>query len=481
MSKLLYCAIFCSSLLSQTSFATDSARHQVQQVAQNLLPRVQLEGQKYKPVDLQTRLQETHLPGLSLAVIKDGKVVWAEGFGIADKKQNRKVTTETLFQAGSISKPVAALAVLKLAQDGKVDLDADVNQYLTSWKVPTNEFTKANPVTLRQLMTHTSGLTQHGFPGYVRGSKIPTDVEVLMGKGNTDLVTVDTLPGKAWRYSGGGYTVMELLVADVTKMPFEEYVQQAILTPLGMHNSTYAQPLPKTLWSKASAAFDDKGEQVEGDWHVYPEQAAAGLWTTPVDLAKYIMAVQQAYAGNTVGPITPELAKQMLEVHHDVWGLGPELEQREQGLVFTHGGKNKGFSNRFEAFVEKDEGLVLMSNGDSASTVFGELRIAISEHYGWNFIRSKKITAITLPEARAKQLEGLYAYEKDHQFKMKITREGTRFNVLDMARDNLMAFVATEEDTLIELEGGADVTIETNDKGEIIAVIWRGLYRFERI
>ncbi|WP_339143587.1 serine hydrolase domain-containing protein [Pseudoalteromonas galatheae] len=481
MSKLLYCAIFCSSLLSQTSFATDSAQHQVQQVAQNLLPRVQLKGQKYQPVDLQTRLQETHLPGLSLAVIKDGKVVWAEGYGIADKKQNRKVTTETLFQAGSISKPVAALAVLKLAQDGKVDLDADVNQYLTSWKVPTNEFTKANPVTLRQLMTHTSGLTQHGFPGYVRGSKIPTDVEVLMGKGNTDLVTVDTLPGKAWRYSGGGYTVMELLVADVTKMPFEEYVQQAILTPLGMHNSTYAQPLPKTLWSKASAAFDDKGEQVDGDWHVYPEQAAAGLWTTPVDLAKYIMAVQQAYAGNTVGPITPELAKQMLEVHHDVWGLGPELEQREQGLVFTHGGKNKGFSNRFEAFVEKGEGMVLMSNGDSASTVFGELRIAISEHYGWDFIRSKKITAITLSEERAKQLEGLYAYDKDHQFKMKITRDGTRFNVLDMARDNLMAFVATEEDTLIELEGGADVTIETNDKGEITAVIWRSLYRFERI
>ncbi|MBE0373770.1 serine hydrolase domain-containing protein [Pseudoalteromonas maricaloris] len=147
MPKLLYCAIFCSSLLSQTSFATDSAQHQVEQVAHNLLPKVQLEGQKYKPVDLQTRLQETHLPGLSLAVIKDGKVVWAEGFGIADKKQNRKVTTETLFQAGSISKPVAALAVLKLAQDGKVDLDADVNQYLTSWKVPTNEFTKANPVT----------------------------------------------------------------------------------------------------------------------------------------------------------------------------------------------------------------------------------------------------------------------------------------------------------------------------------------------
>ncbi len=122
-----------------------------------------------------------------------------------------------------------------------------------------------------------------------------------------------------------------------------------------------------------------------------------------------------------------------------------------------------------------------MSNGDSASTVFGELRIAISEHYGWDFLRSKKITAITLSEARAKQLEGLYAYEKDHQFKMKITRDGTRFNVLDMARDNLMAFVATEEDTLIELEGGADVTIETNDKGEITAVIWRGLYRFERI
>ncbi|MEJ6473492.1 serine hydrolase domain-containing protein [Pseudoalteromonas piscicida] len=481
MSKLAHCAIFGSALFSLSSFAADSTQDHIQQVTQNILPRVQLAGEKYQPVELLTRLKETHLPGLSVAVIKDGKVVWAEGFGIADKKQSRKVTTETLFQAGSISKPIAALAVLKLAQDGKVDLDTDINQYLTSWKVPINEFTKVNPVTLRQLMTHTSGVTQHGFPGYVRGSKIPTDVEVLKGKGNTDLVTVDTLPGKAWRYSGGGYTVMELLVEDVTKMPFEAYAQQAILTPLEMHNSTYAQPLPKALWPKASAAFDEKGEQIVGDWHVYPEQAAAGLWTTPLDLAKYILAVQQAYAGKTVGPITPEIAKQMLEVHHDVWGLGPELEQHKQGLVFTHGGKNKGFSNRFEAYVDRGDGMVLMSNGDSASSVFGELRIAISEYYDWDFLQAKKIKAIALTDTKAKQLEGTYAYDQDHQYKMKVTRDGTQFAILDMSRDNLMDFVAVDEDTLIGLEDGADVTIETNDKAQVTAVIWRGLYRFERI
>ncbi|MEI5640902.1 MULTISPECIES: serine hydrolase domain-containing protein [unclassified Pseudoalteromonas] len=481
MKKSSSAVLMCTALLTVSYFSHSQTIHSdttLNQASTKLLPRVRVAGKAYSSASIVERMQDTHLPGLSVAVLKDGQLKWAQGFGIANKEHNTQVTTQTLFQAGSISKPMAALAALKLVAEGKLALDTNINQYLTSWQIPKNAFTQQQPVTLRQLLTHTSGLSQHGFPGYERSASIPGDVAVLNGGGNTDKVVVNSLPGQSWRYSGGGYTVMELLVQDVSKMPFSQYMQQHILLPLGMTNSTYAQPLPKSHWSQASAAFDGNGEQIKGDWHVYPEQAAAGLWTTPSDLTKYITAVQRARAGTSTGPITPELVNQMLEIHHDTWGLGPELKQHKQGLVFFHGGKNKGFTNYLEAYADKGDGIVIMANGDAAGPVIGELRIALSELYDWDFKAAKEVKPVALTKALRSGLPGVYKYEQDDNFKMKVSVADEQIRILDMWRNNDMEFVASDEKTLVWLESGTEVDIEHDSHGDVAAIVWAGEYRF---
>ncbi|MBN1821194.1 MAG: beta-lactamase family protein, partial [Prolixibacteraceae bacterium] len=300
--------------------------------------------------DFLGRMEHYKVPGMSIAVVKDGKIVWTEGFGIANTETGSKVDTNTLFQAGSISKPLAALAALKLVEEGKVNLDEDVNTYLKTWKLPDNKYTSEQKVTLRLLLTHSAGITVHGFPGYRQDEKFPTINEVLDGKGNTDKIRVNKIPGTEWRYSGGGYTIMEKLVEDVSGMPLEEYMAKFILKPMGMNNSTYEQPLPQDLYSQASAAYDQKGELIKGWWHNYPEQAAAGLWTTPTDLAKYCIEIQEILAGKKKGVLKKEMVEDMLTKHLNNWGLGVSLTGDGESLIFQHGGKNAGFTNSFKAY-----------------------------------------------------------------------------------------------------------------------------------
>src|SRR6476660_2964002 len=182
---------------------------------------------------VKAQMTQRHIRGLSLAIIKDGKIVVARGYGMVDDVSKKPVTTSTLFQAGSISKPVSALGTLHLVEAGTLSLDEDVNAKLTSWKVPENRFTATEKVTLRRLLSHSAGMTVHGFPGYDRADRLPTLVQVLDGAppANTPAIRVDTTPGAIWRYSGGGFTVMQQMMIDVTGQPFPRYMQQTVLAP----------------------------------------------------------------------------------------------------------------------------------------------------------------------------------------------------------------------------------------------------------
>ena len=212
-----------------------STEERVRRVEAGLLPAAYIKGTS-PAAALAERMKFFKIPGVSVAVVNDGRVEWARGFGVRDAAGAEPVVPETLFQAGSISKPVAALAALRLVQEGKLALDEDVNAKLVSWKVPENEFTKEQKVTLRRLLTHNAGLTVHGFPGYTADATVPTVVQILNGEkpANTAAIRVDTVPGKIWRYSGGGYTVMQQLVADVAKRPFAEVAKRLVLDPAGM-------------------------------------------------------------------------------------------------------------------------------------------------------------------------------------------------------------------------------------------------------
>ena len=363
--------------------AQPSAEERVRRVEAGLLPAVYIKGTS-PAAALAERMKFYRIPGVSVAVVNEGRVEWARGFGVKDASTNEPVTPDTLFQAGSISKPVAALAALRLVQEGKLSLDEDVNAKLVSWKVPENEFTKEQKVTLRRLLTHNAGLTVHGFPGYAADAPVPTVVQVLNGEkpANTAPVRVDTVPGKIWRYSGGGYTVMQQLVADVAKKPFPEVAKQLVLDPAGMKHSTYEQPLPARLAAQAATAHR-AGQPIKGRFHAYPEMAAAGLWTTASDLALLAVELQKSLAGKSNKIISKEMTAQMLSRQFGEWGLGPGVEVKNGVVKFSHGGVDEGFEAFWVAYGD-GRGAAVMTNGDRGSALAMEVIRAIASEYGWD-------------------------------------------------------------------------------------------------
>ena len=249
---------------------------------------------------LQQVMEQFHVPGVSVAVIKDFKIDWAKGYGVADVETGTRVDADTLFQAASISKPVAAMAAVRAVQDGRFSLDQDINTILKSWKLPDSEFTRGHPVTPRALMSHTSGLGDgFGFPGYHPSAPRPTLVEILNGSqpSNVGAVLMERPPFTAEKYSGGGVTLMQLAMTDALGRPYPEIMQSLVLGPIGMTNSAYEQPLlGRRAIGTRRARTTARGLAMDAKWHVYPELAAAGLWTTPTDLAKFAIEVQQTRA-----------------------------------------------------------------------------------------------------------------------------------------------------------------------------------------
>ncbi|MRW92317.1 serine hydrolase [Duganella sp. FT80W] len=334
---------------------------------------------------IQAEMKMRQIPGLSLAIIDNGKIVRAQGYGVTEKGGKTPVSADTLFQAGSVSKPVAALGALHLVEQGKLALDDDVNARLVTWKVPDNALTAENKVTLRRLLSHSAGLTVHGFPGYAIGAPVPTVVQVLNGEppANTPPVRVDIAPGSKMRYSGGGFTVMQQLVADVSGQTFPDYMRDAVLKPLGMNDSSYQQPpTAERARLNASGHLADRSV-VAGRWHVYPEMAAAGLWTTASDLARFAIGLQQALAGSANPVISADMTRQMLTPQKDSAGLGIFLEGSGDAQRFSHGGRDEGFDTLLTAFSRTGQGVVIMINTNDNSRMMGRLATAVGRAYHW--------------------------------------------------------------------------------------------------
>jgi CubicO group peptidase (beta-lactamase class C family) len=393
----------------------------IQHIQDGLVPAVLMKGQPVQTTKLADRMAALHVPGVSIAVIHNGHMEWARGFGVA-KIGGASVTADTLFQAASISKPVTALAALRLVEQGKLDLDADVNRYLKTWKVPDNEFTAKTMVTLRELLTHTAGMTVHGFPGYAAGAPVPTLVEVLNGTkpANSAAIRVDTTPGTMWRYAGGGYVIVQQLLMDVTGEPFPKLMQELVLAPIGMTRSTYQQPLPAARLSEAATPYRPNGEPVTGGPHTYPEMAPAGLWTTPSDLALYAMEVQKALAGKS-HVLSAAMARQMVTAGMNQWGLGLQTGGSKEHPYFTHSGANEGFRCDLVAYQNGD-GAAIMTNSDAGGELAADILRTIAYQYKWpDFQPSEQ----TVTSADPKVLDGYVgAYQLAPSAILTVTRDG---------------------------------------------------------
>jgi len=332
------------------------------------------------------RMRENDIPGLSLVIIQDGKIE-ARCYGFTDKNHQVPVSPRTLFQAGSISKSVAAFGALHLVQEGKPDLDADVNSQLRSWKVPENEFTEDKKVTLRGILSHSAGLTVHGFAGYDRSEPMPGLLEVLNGTppANSSPIRVNVAPGTLWRYSGGGYVVMQQMIIDVTKERFPKFMSDTVLKLLGMTDSTYEQPLPQVMSTAAATGYDANGREVPGRWHNYPEMAPAALWTTPSDLARFGIGVQQAYKGVSNPVLSQETVRQMLTVQNPSLsksdGLGMFVEGRGKTFRFWHDGRNAGFDALMVELPNAGKGAVIMIDANDNKGTIKDIIGVIGKEY----------------------------------------------------------------------------------------------------
>lgn len=431
-----------------------------------LQPAMYTKGKPIAAMNILDRMKYYNIPGVSVAVIDNGKIDWAKGYGIKETGGNDPVTPETLFQAASIGKPVTALGTLQLVEKGILDMDSPVNEKLVSWKVPENEFSEKEKVTLRRLLTHSAGLTVSGFPGYATSEQIPSPVQVLDGEkpANTSPVRIDMIPGSQWRYSGGGFVVTQLLVADVSGKPFQEYMQTTVLAPLGMTHSTFEQPLPRDKAEQAASAHLANGEVIKGRWHVYPELAAAGLWSTPSDLCRFAIELQKSFAGGSNKVISQEMAVKMLAPGIGNWGLGVGLGEStaEEKRSFSHGGGNKGFICMLFAFVNKGQGAVVMTNSENGNELVMEILRGLSSVYGWSILQPKEVVLVEIAPEKLISYAGDYraADEPDMPVVMYIEKGQLRMKSPETGDWALSPISETE---FVYMDGGVELTFVKGD------------------
>jgi CubicO group peptidase (beta-lactamase class C family) len=413
------------AIAQNTPPVSPEVEQRINRVISGLTGPVIIQGEEHATHTLTERMKQLNVPGVSIAVIHDGRIEWARGFGVGSLG-GEPVNADTMFQAGSISKPVAAMATLRLVQQGKLSLDADINTYLTSWKLPADPVTGGKPVTLRALLTHTGGTTVHGFPGYASTEPVPSLVQVLNGEkpANTPSIRSEAAPGARWKYSGGGFTIMQQAVIDVTKEPFPKLLHDTVLVPIGMTRSTYEQPLPQALRDNAATPYREDGKPVEGGAHTYPEMAAAGLWTTPTDLAKYAIEVEQSLQGKANHVLSADMTRQMLTPGMGSWGLGLQIGGAESNQYFSHGGANEGFRNIFSAYEKNGEGAVVMTSGDAGGQLGDEVMHSVAAEYAWPDWRPEVRTAIQVDPKVLARYSG--TYQLGPGFDLVITVENSR-------------------------------------------------------
>jgi CubicO group peptidase (beta-lactamase class C family) len=397
----------CLTAVTAQQQYSEATKERIARVEASLSAGLVIDGKFYS---LAERMKKYNVVGLSVAVIDNYQIVWAKGYGYADKKEGRKVTTSTMFEPGSISKSLNAVGILQLAQQGKLDLYQDINQYLTTWKFPYDTVSHGKKITTAQLLSHTAGLGVHGFPGYRRDSAIAAVTDILDGRppSNTEAVRSVTEPGMGPRYSGGGTLITQQMLTDITKKRYEDYLYEQVFRPLGMTNSSYNQPPVGSQRKNLATGYKSNGNEVPGKYFVYPEKAAAGLWTTPTDICKYMMEMQQAYLGKSSKVLNQEMVKLHVTPYKNDVAMGTFIQDRHGEMYFVHTASNEGFTGVFIGGLTNGKGAAVFANSDNAPVMF-ELINSIAQAYNWKgFSKPEQITTVPVHDTITSKYIGEY-------------------------------------------------------------------------
>ncbi|MCJ8191101.1 serine hydrolase domain-containing protein [Sphingomicrobium aestuariivivum] len=429
-----------------------------------LVPGTVIVGEEPAPSSIHEAMAELRVPAVSIALIDDNRIVAARSFGWADPAQRVPAHLDTRFQAASLSKSVAAMTMMALVEAGALDLDLPVNARLSRWRLPEGEHA---PATLRSLLSHRAGTSVSGFPGYADPAATPDLVAVLEGRGNTDPVELVSAPG-TFSYSGGGYSVAQLLVEEVEGQPFADVAARVLLVPLGMDRSSFAQP-PRAAREKLALAHDEQGRLIAGGYHLYPEQAAAGLWTTPRDLALFLIAANRAHAGETGLPVGPAGMRTLLTAPggDSDYALGFGTSGSGADFRIGHSGSNMGYKAYMFSFPERGEGLVIMTNGELGAPLFQSIAAAVAREMDWpGFEQRRLVRAPATPEALAR-IAGVYLLD-ERAFAFSV--DGDRLSLRN-PQGEIEPSILIEGDRLYFPQGGQIVDVERGPGGEVTALV----------
>jgi len=464
---------FCILLFLPLTLFAQPAKKQIaeniRKVENSLAPGV-IFGDSLPNWNIEKRMEETNIKGLSIAVIRNYQIEWTKGYGWADVEEKRKVNTETRFQAASISKTLNSMGVLKLAEKGKLDPEADINNYLRTWKFPYDSIAKNKKINTLHLLSHTAGLSIHGFPGYERSDTIPLLSQILDGQkpANTKAVRSEFEPGIRLQYSGGGTTITQLMVSDITGRKYAEFMQEEVLKPLGMKNSSFEQPIRDT--SNLATGYYGNGKPVNGKYHVYPEQAAAGLWTTPTDLAKYIIECQLAYQGKSKKVLSKQMMQKRLTHYVDSSsGLGVSLVYRKGNMYFNHNGGNEAFLCTSYGSMQGGNGVVIMINGEDFSVV-REVLNSVARVYNWEgFYNPTFKKVINVPVDTLHQYTGNYLLMKD-TLTLKMSGKDLFIQQNGEPKNGYKLYFADNSSFTMSEQPNANFRVLRNDTGKVNAL-----------
>jgi CubicO group peptidase (beta-lactamase class C family) len=359
---------------------------------------------------LRERMAFHKVPGMSVAIIDNGRIDWTKAYGVADAGSSRAVDTNTLFQAASIGKVVTAATVLALVERGRLDLDADISTYLRSWRIPASDFAKKSNVTLSALLSHTAGFRKGRSGEFEYDFPLPTLIQLLNGESPSPHppVTLINEPGTVWQYSNVGFYIIQLVLEDVYGKPFPEIVAEMVLRPLGMTRSFYMQRLTPELESNAAFAHDRDGNLIRGRYHVYPAfGSGTGFWSTPGDLARLALELYKAFTGRPNPLFSRKLAMRMSKPVLGHYGLGLFTQPRDRCSAF-HLGDTTGYHNILRIHLSRGCGFVVMTNGDNGTRLYDELQRAIAGEYAGQPGRMAVKRPIVLKDMALKALEGQY-------------------------------------------------------------------------
>ncbi|MEM8771630.1 MAG: serine hydrolase domain-containing protein [Pseudomonadota bacterium] len=456
----------CVSSSPPQSSQNTAAKTSLLSVDVELVPAVRFanDAAPAQSMRLEDRMVHYGASAVSVAVLQAGEIVHVEAIGTVSAQSDKPATPDLLFQAASISKPVSAIGAMTLVDDGRVDLDADVEDYLQSWSLPNDT---GDPVTLRELLSHTSGVSVPSYPGFEKGADLPTLDDILAGAPNAYSAPVVVAgPQGEYAYSGGGYMVAQKMIEDVAGASFSAFMAEKVFAPAGMTQSSFDQ-----YPDEAAVVFghDWRGARLKDGWQPYPQLAPAGLWTTPRDLARLMQSYFAAYRGDDTQLLSAEAARAMAVSIASDTGLGFGVDGEGAEKRLTHAGWTIGYRSYLLFYPETGDGIVVMANAQAANHLVSEVIRMASAEFGWPEIFPVKTReAALLSEEQRRALAGEYRFDGPG-FSISVTQTGDRFRI-ETPRGTVYEAVAVGPRSLIILETGDEFEIDPDDP--MLATLW---------